>query len=50
MRANHMKMLGAWRDGVVREGKRLYTAKDGRTFEKSLTGTCIHATQQGAVL
>ncbi|NLD82020.1 MAG: sulfate reduction electron transfer complex DsrMKJOP subunit DsrJ [Smithella sp.] len=41
MRANHMKLLNAWRDEVVREGKREYTAKDGRRFEKSLTGTCI---------
>ena len=32
MRANHMKMLAAWRDEAVREGNRLYTAKDGRTF------------------
>lgn len=41
MRANHMKMLNAWRDEAVRDGHRLYTAKDGRMFEKSLTGTCI---------
>jgi cytochrome c len=41
MRANHMKLLDTWRDEVVREGHRLYTAKNGRTFEKSLTGTCL---------
>ncbi len=41
MRANHMKLLDVWRDEAVREGKRVYKAKDGRTFEKSLTGTCI---------
>lgn len=41
MRADHMKMLNAWRDEVVREGQREYTAKDGRKFEKSLTGTCL---------
>lgn len=41
MRANHMKMLQAWRDEAVREGKRLYTAKDGSVYEKSLTGACI---------
>ena len=41
MRANHMKMLNDWRDESVREGRRTYTAKDGQTFEKSLTGTCI---------
>lgn len=41
MRANHMKLLSAWRDESVREGHRVYTAKDGRQFEKSLTGTCL---------
>jgi cytochrome c len=41
MRANHMKLLNVWRDEAVREGRRLYTAKDGRTFEKSLTGSCL---------
>lgn len=41
MRLNHMKMLNTWRDEAVREGRRLYTAKDGRIFEKSLSGTCI---------
>jgi cytochrome c len=48
MRTNHMKMLAAWRDEAVREGNRLYMAKNGRTFEKSLTGTCIqcHANKE----
>jgi len=41
MRADHMKMLKTWRDEAVREGHREYTAKDGRKYEKSLTGTCI---------
>ncbi|HRY38480.1 MAG TPA: sulfate reduction electron transfer complex DsrMKJOP subunit DsrJ, partial [Smithellaceae bacterium] len=41
MRGNHMKMLDVWRDEVVRKGQRKYTAKDGRKYEKSLTGTCI---------
>ena len=41
MRANHMKLLGAWRDGAVREGIRSYTAADGRVFEVNLTGTCL---------
>jgi hypothetical protein len=41
MRANHMRLLNAWRDGVVREGKRTYTAADGRVFQVSLTGTCL---------
>jgi cytochrome c len=41
MRDNHMKLLTAWRDSVVREGNRLYTAKDGKVFEMGLTGTCL---------
>jgi cytochrome c1 len=41
MRANHMKILNAWRDEVVREAKREYTATDGRRYEKSLTRTCL---------
>lgn len=41
MRANHMDMLNTWRDEVVREGKRIYTATDGKTYVKSLTDTCL---------
>jgi hypothetical protein len=41
MRTNHMKMLKSWREEVVRDGHRFYTAKNGRIFEKSLTGTCL---------
>ncbi len=41
MRENHMKLLDAWRVSAVREGKRLYTSKDGRTFEIGLTGNCL---------
>lgn len=41
MRANHMKLLATWRDDVVRDGKRFYTATDGRTVEMSLTGSCL---------
>jgi hypothetical protein len=41
MRANHMRLLNAWRDSVVREGKRTYTAADGKVYKISLTGTCL---------
>lgn len=41
MRASHMDMLDEWRDLVVREGKRIYTAPDGRKFNMSLTSTCL---------
>ena len=48
MRASHMKLLGTWRDGVVREGNRLHNARDGRIFETSLSGTCLkcHSNKQ----
>jgi hypothetical protein len=41
MRANHMKLLSAWRESAVREGNRSYTAADGRVFEINLTVTCL---------
>jgi hypothetical protein len=41
MRKSHMKLLDTWREGAVREGKRLHTASDGRVFEVSLSGTCL---------
>jgi hypothetical protein len=41
MRANHMKLLGAWRESVVREGNRSYKATDGKVYKISLTGTCL---------
>ncbi len=41
MRANHMRLLNDWRDSVVREGKRTYTAADGKVYKISLTGTCL---------
>jgi hypothetical protein len=42
MRSKHMKLLNIWREDVVRRGLRTYTSiADGRTYEMSLTGTCI---------
>lgn len=41
MRENHMVLLGDWRDQVVREGNRNYTAKDGRVYLMSLQNTCL---------
>ena len=41
MRANHMKLLVAWRDSAVREGNRSYRAADGSVHKISLTGTCL---------
>ena len=41
MRVNHVRLLNDWRDLVVREGERTYTAADGKVYEISLTGTCL---------
>jgi hypothetical protein len=41
MKANHMKLLSAWRESVVRDGSRSYRATDGKVYQISLTGTCL---------
>ena len=41
MRRDHMELLNAWRDTVVRRGQRTYVAADGKTVTMSLTGTCM---------
>jgi len=41
MRANHMQLLDNWRHEVVRDGERTYVNSQGKTFEKSLTKTCL---------
>jgi hypothetical protein len=47
MRANHMQVLYAWRNSSVREGNRVYIAKNGSRFQKSLN-TCLgcHSTNR----
>ena len=41
MRVRHMSLLNQWRDSAVRRGVRTYAAGDGRSFEMSLTRTCL---------
>jgi hypothetical protein len=41
MRAWHMDMLNQWRNAVVRDNERIYTASDGKQYKMSLTGTCL---------
>jgi hypothetical protein len=41
MIAYHMDMLNTWRDDVVRRGEHVYTSKSEKTYEKSLTRTCL---------
>ena len=56
MRDSHMELLNVWRDEVVRDGERFFTAADGyyvppslldpehpeRGVQKSLSKTCLH--------
>ena len=41
MRSSHMQLLLDWRENMVRENIRTYTANDGRTFNIGLTNTCL---------
>lgn len=41
MRTGHMQLLNLWRTEVVRNGNRLYTAKDGKIYEMNLQGECM---------
>jgi hypothetical protein len=41
MRAGHMTLLNSWRDSVIRNEDRVYTASDGRQWDMSLTQTCL---------
>ncbi len=41
MKAWHMDMLNDWRDAVVRDGDRTYTASDGEKHNMSLSMTCM---------
>jgi len=41
MRTSHMKLLIDWREQVVRNNIRTYTAFNGKTYKMSLTGTCL---------
>ncbi|MFO7964466.1 MAG: sulfate reduction electron transfer complex DsrMKJOP subunit DsrJ [Desulfobacterales bacterium] len=41
MTAEHMTLLDLWRESVVREGRRLYTNSSGKSFDMSLSNTCL---------
>ena len=41
MKSSHMQLLIDWRESMVRENVRTYEATDGRTFDVSLTNTCL---------
>lgn len=41
MKAFHTDLLNQWRDAVVRSDKRVYGDIGGRTYDMSLTSTCL---------
>ncbi len=41
MRVSHTNLLSAWKEQVVREGKRTYVSSRGKEYTMSLTNTCI---------
>jgi hypothetical protein len=41
MRTSHMDLLVTWREQVVRDNVRSYQAFDGKTYNMSLTKTCM---------
>ena len=41
MRTSHMELLTSWRDQVVRQNIRAFTAFDGKTYAMALTQTCM---------
>lgn len=42
MRSSHMQLLIRWREEAVRQNVRTYTAFNGKVYQISLTGTCLH--------
>jgi hypothetical protein len=41
MRSSHMQLLIDWREAVVRDEQRQFTAFNGKVYDKSLTRTCL---------
>ncbi len=41
MKREHMQILDVWRDTVVREGKRVFTNDKGKSYEMSLSNSCL---------
>ena len=41
MKAEHMQLLNEWRDQALRQGNRVYVAKNGKKWIISLQSTCL---------
>jgi len=42
MRQYHMQLLQQWRDSAVRSNLQVYVSSDNKTYDISLTGTCLN--------
>ncbi len=40
MRTEHMQVLNDWRDAAVRDGKRVFTAYNGKTYDINFQKSC----------
>ena len=41
MKTEHMQLLDVWRDRSVRDATRMYTNRKGKTYNMSLSNTCM---------
>ncbi len=41
MKKEHMQLLNEWRDAVVRDGYRVFVNSQGKSFNMSLSNTCL---------
>ena len=41
MKTGHMQLLNDWRNSVVRDGMRIYTNSEGKSFNMSLSNGCL---------
>lgn len=41
MKKEHMVLLNEWRDAVVRDGYRVFVNSQGKSFNMSLSNTCL---------
>jgi hypothetical protein len=48
MTTRHAALLQEWRNAVVRDGQKDYTAASGQSYVMSLTGTCMHCHSDGS--
>ena len=48
MKSHHVDLLNDWKESVVRQGRRIYVAEDGKEYIMSLTNTCMDCHKEKA--